>query len=326
MRKALRLAVIILSLLALGIGFSYRSYAQTYPTKPIKIVVPTTPGGGADTMARVIGQRLGENLGTQVIVENKPGASAIIGTQFAAKSPADGYTLLIVYNELAVNPSLHRSLPYDAINDFQPVTLLGSTPFVLVVHPSLQATSVKELVALAKSKPKQLNYASGGTGGVLHLAGLLFASMAGIDVVHVPYKSSPPGVTDLLVGQVQYMFPTLITVQQHVKAGKLRAIGITSSHRVGAMPDLPTIAESGVPGYEASIWYGIVVPAGTPMEIVAKLNTEFARILASPDMKDRFALQGAALASSSPDQLGRHIKVEMDKWASTIKGSGIRIE
>jgi tripartite-type tricarboxylate transporter receptor subunit TctC len=301
--------------------------AQTYPTQPIKIVVPFTAGGTTDILARTIGQKLGESLHQPVIVENRPGAGGNIGADVVAKSKPDGYTLVMgTIGTQSINASLYEKMPYDSARDFAPITLVAIVPNILMVHPSVPAKSVGELIQLAKSKPGVLNFASSSTGGSPHLSGEMFKQMTGVDIVHVPYKGSAPAITDLLGGQVSMMFDNMPSGLPHVKAGKLRALGVTSAKRSAAAPEIPTIAESGVPGYEVDSWFGILAPAGTPREIVNKLNVEIVKILRMPEVKQRLAEQGAEPVGNTPEQFAEHIRKETIKWARVVKASGAKVD
>jgi tripartite-type tricarboxylate transporter receptor subunit TctC len=301
--------------------------AQTYPMQPIKIVVPFTAGGTTDILARTLGQKLGESLHQPVIVENRPGAGGNIGADVVAKSKPDGYTLVMgTIGTQSINASLYEKMPYDSARDFAPITLVAIVPNILMVHPSVPAKSVGELIQLAKSKPGVLNFASSSTGGSPHLSGEMFKQMTGVDIVHVPYKGSAPAITDLLGGQVSMMFDNMPSGLPHVKAGKLRALGVTSAKRSAAAPEIPTIAESGVPGYEVDSWFGILAPAGTPREIVNKLNVEIVRILRMPEVKQRLAEQGAEPVGNTPEQFAEHIRKETIKWARVVKASGAKVD
>lgn len=301
--------------------------AQSYPNKPISMIVPFPPGSIADVIGRLIGQKLGGGLGQQVIIENRPGAGSTIAADMVAKAAPDGYTIYLTdITTHAINASLYRKLAYDSIKDFAPVTLVTSTPLMLVVNPSLPATSVKELIALAKSKPGQLNIGSGGNGTITHLAGELFKTLAGVDILHVPYTGAPPAITAALGGEVSVLFTTTPAVLAHVKAGKLRALAVTSPKRSPIAPDVPTIAEAGVAGYEIVLWNGILVPARTPKDIITKLNSELVKVLKMPDVKEQFAAQGGEPSPSSPDQLASYMKVETEKMAKLVKASGARVE
>jgi tripartite-type tricarboxylate transporter receptor subunit TctC len=277
-------------------------------------VVPFPPGAGTDMFARVIANKLGESMGQQVVVENKAGGGATIGTEFVAKSAPDGYTLLISTASHAINPSVFSRLPYDTLKDFVNVTEVATVPIVLVVHPSVPAQSVKELVDLAKAEPGKLNMGSASNGTVFHLAGEMFKYMAGIDMVHIPFSGGGPALTALLGGQVDVLFETSLTVQAHAKAGKLRILAVGSKQRAPSMPDVPTLAESGFPKFSAENWYGIYAPAGTPHEIVMKLNHEIVKALNLPDVRERFASQGADLVGNTPEQHTAFLKAEMGKW------------
>ena len=319
-----------ISRLALATAFAASAasaLAQPYPSQPIKMIVPFTAGGTTDILARTIGQKLGEAWKQPVIVENKPGAGGNIGADTVAKAKPDGYTLLMgTIGTQAINQSLYAKMPYDAAKDFAPITLVAIVPNVLLVHPSVPAKNVAELVALAKSKPGQLNFASSSTGGSPHLSGEMFKQMTGTDIVHVPYKGSAPAITDLLGGQVSMMFDNLPSGLPHVQGGKLRALAVTSAKRSPAAPDIPTIAESGVTGYEVDSWFGILAPAGTPKEIVAKLNAEIVKILQMPDVKERLAAQGAVPVGNTPEQFAEHIARETAKWAKVVKTSGAKVD
>jgi tripartite-type tricarboxylate transporter receptor subunit TctC len=302
------------------------AFAQTYPSKPIRIVVPYPPGGFNDTLGRTLAAKFTEAWGQPAVVENKPGANTVIGTDYVAKAAPDGYTLLIVAFPFAVTPSLLKSMPYDTVKDFAPVAWAAVSPNVLVVNPSLPVKSVAELVALAKAKPNSLSYASTGNGSSNHISMELFKSLAGVEIVHIPYKGSGPAVTDLLGGQVQLMFDNAPNVMPQVKAGKLRALGMSSAKRSAFAPDIPTVAESGVPGYEVAVWFGLVAPAGTPREIIQKLNAEVLRILAMPDVRERFVSQGVEPVGSTPEQFGEHIRSQMAKWSKVVQDAGVKAE
>jgi len=300
--------------------------AQPYPSKPIRFIVPYAAGGNADIMARVIGQRLSEAIGQPVVIDNRPGANSIIGTEMVVRAAPDGYTGLIVASGLAVNPSLVRKLPYDTLKDLAPVTLVGSTPLLVAAHATLPANNVKELIALAKAHPGELNYASSGNGSPANLAGALLNVMAGINLVHVPYKGTAQATTDVIGGQVQLAFPSMTSTLPHVKSGKLKALAMTGSRRSPLAPDLPTVAESGVPGYQASIWNGLLLPAATPKSIVAKLNAEVVKVLRAPETQERYASMGADVLSGSPAEFDAFIRAEMKKWDKVIREAGIRVD
>jgi tripartite-type tricarboxylate transporter receptor subunit TctC len=299
--------------------------AQTYPipSKPIKIVVPTSPAGGNDAMARIIAQKLNERLKQPVIVENKAGANGAIGSEFVAKAAPDGYTILFGYIAThGINPALSK-VPYDPVKDFAPIAEIAEAQGVLVVTPSVPAKSVKELIALAKAKPGQLSYASAGNGTAPHISGELFKQMTGTDLLHVPYKGSGPAVTDTLAGTTQVMFPSLVAASGHIKSGKLRGLAVTGKKRSPLFPDLPTIAESGVAGFEVVQWYGLFAPAKTPKEIVDKLNREVLAVMRDPDTVKKFAAQGADVVVGSPDELGKLVQSELAKWGKFIKEAKI---
>jgi tripartite-type tricarboxylate transporter receptor subunit TctC len=301
--------------------------AADYPDRPLRFIVPFAPGGGNDTVARLVGQRLTAILGQPVVVDNRAGAGGIVGAELAAKAAPDGYTLFLGgVGSHAINPNLHEHLSYDPIRDFAPVSLLASAPMVLVVHPSVKATSVAELIALARANPGKLNYASNGNGSSSHLAAVMFDSMAGVDMVHIPYKGLSPALTDLLAGQVQVMFSSVVAILPHIQAGKLRALAVSGNRRLSLLPDLPTIAEAGVPGYQASSWYGILAPAGTPKDVVAKLNAAILRVLAEPDVKKAFASEGADPVGNSPEAFALFIAAEKDRLGTLIRQSKIHLQ
>ncbi len=293
--------------------------AQDYPARPIRLVVPFPPGGGNDTIARLMGQKLAPALGQQVLVDNRPGAGGTIGAEIAAKSPPDGYTLFLAgVASHGINPNLRRQLPYDPVRDFSGVSLIASAPLLVVVHPSLPATSVKQLVALAKAKPGAINYASNGTGGSSHLAAELFMMMTGTTMVHIPYKGLSLALTDLLSGQVQLMFSSAVAMLPQVKAGKLRAIAMTGAKRSQAIPDIPTVAEAGVPGYETGSWYGIVAPAKTPRPIIERLSREIATATRSAEISRRLVDEAVIPIGSTAEEFDAHIRRELARWAKVI--------
>ncbi len=306
--------------------FSGTIEAQTYPSKPVRLIVPFPPGGSNDIVGRMIAAQLGERLGQQVVVENRGGAGGVLGTDIAAKAPPDGYTLLLISVAYCFNPSLYKNLPYDQEKAFAPVSMLATGPVALTVHPGVPANSVRELVALAKAKPGSLNYASAGVGSLQHLAGALFMSQAGIDVVHVPYKGGGPAMADVMAGQAQIVLPSMIQVLPHVKSGRLRVLGISGAKRSAALPDVPTISEAGVPGYEAHNWWGVLAPAGTPQPVIGRLHKELTAVLDSKETANRFETEGAEAVRMSPAQFGRFIASETLKWAKASKEAGIRAE
>jgi tripartite-type tricarboxylate transporter receptor subunit TctC len=315
-----------LGLLLAALVLAASAARAEYPEKTIRIVVPYPPGGFNDTLGRVVAQKLGEAWGQPTVVENRPGGGTLIGTDTVAKAPPDGHTLLVVAFPFAVNPSLYAKLPYDTVKDFAPVLLAGQTPNLLVVNPEVPIHSVKELIAAAKAKPGSLSYGSTGSGSSNHLSMELFRTMTGVELVHVPYKGSAPMVTDLLGGHIQVAFDNTPNVLPQVKAGKLRALAITSATRSAMVPDVPTVSEAGVPGYEVGVWFGIVAPAGTPAAVLAKLNTELNRMLAMPDVKQEFADQGVEPVGGSPERFAEHLKAQIEKWTKVVKESGAKVE
>jgi tripartite-type tricarboxylate transporter receptor subunit TctC len=319
---ALRNLAIVLAAFASSLAFAQ----ATYPSKPVRLVVPFPAGGTTDILARAAAQKLSEAWGQQVIVDNRPGAAGNIGAELVAKAAPDGYTLLMgTVGTHAINPSLYAKMPYDHVKDFVPVILVAGVPNVLVVNPGVPVNSVPELIAYAKANPGKLNFASSGSGTSIHLSGELFKTMTGVQMTHVPYKGSAPALTDLMGGQVQLMFDNLPSSLAFIKAGKLRALGVTSAARAAALPDTPTIADT-VPGFEASSWFGILAPAGTPRDVVVKVNAETAKWLASPDAKEKLAGQGANVAGGSPEAFAKHIQMETAKWAKVVKDSGAKVD
>jgi len=300
--------------------------AQNYPAKPVRIVVGYPPGGPSDILARAIGARLGENLGQQVIVDNRPGASGMIGAELVARSAPDGYTLLLVPATFSVLPSLHPKMPYDNERDLAPVSLVAAAPFILIVHPTLPVKTVRDLIALSRAHPGEINYAAASTGGLPHLAGELFNSMTGTTLNFIPYKGAAPATNDLLAGQVPLMFNNMLSAMPHVKSGRLRAIAVTSLKRSQAVPELPTIAESGIPGFEVSGWYGVLAPAGTAPDVVSRLNGEFNRVARLADVIQRLAGDGVEAVASKPDQFAQYLREETAKWRKVVKRAGIKAE
>ena len=299
----------------------------TYPTKPIRLVVPFVPGGSTDLIARIMGQKLDEALGQQVVVENRAGAGGNIGVEYVAKSAPDGYTLIFGHiGTFGFGPSLYQKLPYDPVKDFAPITLFAMVPNMLVVHPALPAKTVKELIALAKARPGQMNYGSSGNGSASHLASEYFKLLSKTDIIAIPYKGTGPLVTDLIAGQTSLTITGVPPLYPFVQSGRLRGIAVGSVKRLALMPDLPTIAEAGVPGYESSTWFGPLAPAKTPREIILRLNTELLKILQRPDIKARFAAEGAEGLGSTPEEFGTYIKSEIDRWGRVIKAAGVRPE
>jgi tripartite-type tricarboxylate transporter receptor subunit TctC len=317
-----RVAKVLVSALILVV-MSGPAEAQQYPTKPIRLVVPFTPGGTTDILARTVAQKLTESWGQQVVIDNRPGAGGNIGTEIVAKAPPDGYTLLMgTISTHAINASLYKKLAFDPVRDFAPITRVGTLPNILVVHPSLPVKSVKDLIALAKSQPGGLNFASSGSGTSLHLSGELFKMMAGIDMVHIPYKGSTPALTDLLGGQVKVMFDNMPSALPHVKSGKLRALAVTTAKRSPALPDLPTVAESGLAGFDVSSWFAMFAPANTPKDVITKLNGEIVKILNSGEVKEKLAQLGVDAAPTSPEDLAAFAKAETEKWGKVVKATG----
>ncbi|MEI6318094.1 MAG: tripartite tricarboxylate transporter substrate binding protein [Pseudomonadota bacterium] len=299
--------------------------ADGYPSKPIRFIVPFGVGGPGDAIGRMVGQKLGEGLGQTVVIDNRSGASTIIGTEVVARSAPDGHTLLLISTTHAVNPSLFKKLPYDPIKDLQPVTMLADTPFMLVIHPSLPARSVAELVKLARSRPGQLNYGSSGNGSSIHLATELFKMAAKVDIGHVPYKGSGPAFADLIGGHIQVLFSSSVSSLPHVNTGKVRGLGLTSAKRVAALPDMPTLSET-FPGFEASSWFGMMVPAGTPDPIVDRLLRESRTALRSPDVNRTLTGQGAEPGGNTPAEFGAFYRSEIRKWAAVIANAGVRLD
>lgn len=297
-----------------------------YPVKPVRLVVPFPPGGGSDTLARIVGPKLADVLKQQVVIDNRPGAGANIGAEVAAKAPPDGYTLLMGNVAHAINVSLYSKLGYDFVKDFAPVSLLASTPNIVVVHPSVPAKTVKDLIALAKSRPGQLDVASSGAGSSAHLAGELFNNMAGTKMNHVPYKGGGPAVVALIAGQVSVGFATTPSVVQHVKNGRLRGLAVTSAQRSPATPELPTVSEAGLKGYEAGTWYGLLVPTGSPKDVISRLHAESVKLLASPDVKQRLDAAGFDPIGTTPEQFGTYIGSEVAKWTKVVRSAGIRVD
>ncbi len=301
--------------------------AQPYPARPIRVIVPFPPGGGNDTVARAIAQQLGPDLGQAVVVDNRPGAGGAVGAELAAKAPPDGYTLFLAgVGSHVVNPNLHARLAYDPVKDFAPITLLASAPSVLVVNPAVPARTVAEFTAYARANPGKLNYASNGNGSAAQLAAAMYESMAGVKMVHVPYKGIAPALTDLLSGEVQLMFGTVVALVPHIQAAKLRALAVTSRSRSALLPDVPTLAESGLPEYEAGSWYGVMAPAGTPREVVERLHDAIVRALKTPDVAKRLAAEGAIVIGSTPEEFGAHLRAELARVGKVVRAAGIRIE
>jgi tripartite-type tricarboxylate transporter receptor subunit TctC len=320
-------ALFLLGVSAFALAAIAGAQAPAYPTKPIRLVVPFPAGGATDILAREVAKHLTDAWGQSVVVDNRPGAGGNIGSELVAKAAPDGYTLEMgTVGTHAINASLYSKMPYDHVKDFVPVILVAGVPNVLEVNPALPVNSVQELIAYAKANPGKLNFASSGSGTSIHLSGELFKVMAGVQMTHVPYKGSAPALQDLIGGQVQLMFDNLPPSLPQIKAGKLRALAVTSAGRAPALPDTPTVAEAGLPGFEASSWFGVLAPAGTPPEIVNKLNAEIAKWLASPGAKEKLANVGANIAGGTPEDFARHIQAETAKWAKVVKESGAKVD
>ena len=315
-------SIVAIALAAVGTA-AFAQGAANYPARPIRMIVPFAPGGGLDITTRLIGQKLTEKWGQNIVVDSRPGAATIVGTEIASKAAPDGYTVLMITTTFAINPGLYPKLPYDPVRHFTPVTQLNSQPNVVVVTPSFSGKSVKDLIALAKVKPGELTFATPGAGSAPHLSAEMFQRAAGIKMIHVPYKGIPPAVTDVLGGRVTMLFTTTISAAPHIKAGKLRAVAITSAKRQPSMPDVPTVGET-LPGYRAEAFQGMVVPAGVPRAIVEKLSAEVARIVQLPEVAQRFQLDGAEAVGSTPKEFAAFLKAEMQKWSKVIRDAGIK--
>ena len=329
-REPLRLAAGTACTRRLGVAFALicagSAAAQTYPTKAVRVIVAQAPGGASDLLIRMVGQKLTETLGQQIVVDNRPGAGGNIGAEIAAKAPADGYTLFMVSAPHAVAPSLYSKLGYDLMRDFAPVTLLGSEPLCAVVHPSLPVKSVRDFVSFLKQRPGEVSYGSTGNGAVNHLATELFKSRAGVKMVHVPYKGSAFAIPDAISGVVPVLFANVSPLQPHIKSGRLRAIAVTSARRVQTLPNVPTIAESGYPGYEAVNWFGVVAPARTPEDVVRKLNAAIRQTVGATEVREFYENRGAVTLTSTPEEMRAFLQNEMTKWAAVVKASGARID
>jgi tripartite-type tricarboxylate transporter receptor subunit TctC len=321
-RAAVRAVLLLVSALACAAAAAQ----PAYPAKPVRFIVPSAAGGGTDIIARAISLKLAESLGQQFVVDNRPGAGQMIGIELAARSPADGYTILMAASTLAINPIMYKKVSYDPLRDFAPITQAATLPNVLVVHPSLPVKSLAELIAYAKKRPGQLNFASAGIGTSPQMSIELLKSMAGIDLIHIPYKGTAPGVVDLLAGQVLVMAPNVLTALPHIKSGRLRALAVTSVRRSEALPDIPTVAEAGLPGYDSTQWYGVLAPAGTPREIVARLHDTIVHALRDAEVGKRLAADGAEAVGSSPEEFAAFIRSESEKWAKVASAAGIKPE
>jgi tripartite-type tricarboxylate transporter receptor subunit TctC len=319
-------AVLLTSLVALALPAAQALAQKSYPNKAIRMIVPFAPGGSNDIMGRLVAAKLTESMGQQVVVDNRPGASGIVGTDLAAKAAPDGYTVLVMSLTFTVNPSIRSKLPYDTEKDLVPVTLIASAPLILVVHPSLPVKSVKEFIAYAKANPGKLNFGSGGPGSTPHLAGEMLKTMAGLEMTHVPYKGGGPALADLLGGQIQLMLENIPSTLPFVKSGKLRVLAVTSKKRSPTVPDVPTLDEAALKGYELTGWNGLFVPRGTPRAIVNQLHAETVKALAAPDVKERLAAMSAELGGESPEKFAVFIKAEITKWAKIAKEAGLKVE
>jgi tripartite-type tricarboxylate transporter receptor subunit TctC len=318
----LRLGFVVAALFAASAAL-----AQTYPSKPIRIIIAQAPGSATDVISRVVGNRLQESLGQPVIIEARPGAGGAVGTEAAARSAPDGYTLFMANNSThGSNPALYPKLPYDAVSDFAPITLVAAVPYVLVVDPSLPVKSVQDLIALAKSRPGKMNYASAGNGSTHQFCGELLKSMSGIDVLHIPYKGSPPAIAGLLGGEVSLMFANLTDIGSQIRSGKVKALAVTVTKRAGLLPEVPTMSEAGLPGFDIGSWFGLLAPAGTPAPIVSRLNAETVKVLGRADVQSTLGAQGLELVPGSPEQFAAHIKSEIAKFTRIAKAAGIKAE
>lgn len=326
MTRLLCHAVCTLALLASATTAATVNAAELYPARPIRLVSPFAAGGGNDMISRAMAQALGRNLGQGVVVDNRPGANTIIGMDLVAKSPADGYTLIMTGSTIAINAALNPRLPYDSLRDFVAVSQIAATPLIVAVHPSLPAASIKELIALARKRPGELNFPSAGVGNVSHLAGELFNVMAGVRLVHVPYKGSAPATTDLLSGRVSVMFNSAFALLPYVKSGRLRALAVTGRARSALLPAVPTVMESGLSGYEAGTWYGLLAPAATPPAIINRLHAQTVRALADEEVRRRLVEEGLDPVGNTPAEFAAYIRAEMTKWAGVIKAAGVVAE
>ena len=316
---------VMAALLALGPVLGGAAQVQTYPERPIRLIVPFSPGGTSDLMGRVVGQRLGELLGTTVVVDNRGGAGGTLGAALAAQAPPDGYTLLVPHVGLAVNETLYAKKPYNALKDLTPISLLGETPNAVVVSNALPVKSIQDLLALSRKQPGKLTCSSAGVGSAAHLAMALLEYSANVKFTHVPYKGGGPSMIAVIAGQVDFSIPAYPTAVPHIKSGKLRIIAVTGTKREPTAPDVPTVAEAGVPGYQFGIWFSMFAPAGTPKPIIARLNQEVVKTLAAPDIRQKLAQTGVNAGTSTPEELGKHLQAEVTKWAKVIKAAGIPI-
>jgi tripartite-type tricarboxylate transporter receptor subunit TctC len=314
-----------IALLAAPVLFAGSALAQTYPTKPIRMIVPFAPGGGTDVIARLLATQMSQSIGRQVLVDNRAGANAIIGTEIVARAPADGYTLLFVSSPHSINPGLYPKLPYDTLKDFAPVSQAASSPYVLVVHASLPVKNVRDLIALAKARPGQIDYGSGGSGSSAHLAAELFKDMAGIDLREIPYKGAGPALAAVVAGEAALVFGNALTVKPHIQSGRVRALGIASAQRSVAAPELPTIAESGVPGYRADAILGMLAPAKTPRPVIELLNAEVHKAMRAPEMTERMKSLGVDVALTTPEGFGQVIESEMQRWGKVVRSLNLKV-
>ena len=313
----------LIVMLGLCVGFAHAQPAARFPSKSIRLIVPFPPGGSNDILGRFMGQKLTERLGQQVVIDNRGGADGIIGTEIAAKSPPDGHTLLIISSTYAMNPAIYK-LPYDPLKSFTPISLIGTGGNVITVHPSVPVKNVKDLIALAKARPGQLRYASSGVGGFNHFGGELFKTLAGVDMIHIPYKGGGPAMIDVMSGQVEVLFSTLIQALPHIRSGKMRALGVGSEKRTPLMPDVPTVVESGVAGYDGSIWWGLLGPAGIPADIQTRLHSEVVAVLRDPESAKRLAAEAAEPAIATPDEFLKIIARDIVKWSGVAKQAGVK--
>jgi tripartite-type tricarboxylate transporter receptor subunit TctC len=320
--KAIRRALVVAAL----VTSASAAYAQSYPAKPVRVIIPAPVGGGVDTIGRAVSQKLAEALGQPFVPDNRPGAGTMIGSELTAKAPPDGHTVLFMTNSHAINAALQKNLKYDPVRDFSEITLLSISYYVLVVHPSVPAKSVRELVELARKRPGELHFASAGANSATHLAGELFAHAAKVKLTHVPYKGGLPGVTDLVGGHVQLMFNNMTSIAGLVKQNRLRALAITSLKRSPLLPELPTVSEAGVPGYESGAWYGALSPANTPQNIVATLNREMVKAIKAPDIRDKLSAEGAQVVGSTPEEFAAYLRKDIERWRKLVSAIGLRAE
>jgi len=329
MKKPMGLAagILIPALIVVAVTAPGSAQAQTWPSKPIRIVIAQAPGSATDVISRVVGNQLSLSLEQPIVIDARPGAGGVLGTEVAARSAPDGYTLFMGNNSThGSNPAVYAKLPYDAVKDFAPISFVASVPYVLVVDPNLPVKSVQEFIALAKSKPGKMNYASAGNGSTHHFCGELLKSMTGVDILHIPYKGSGPGIAGLLGGEVSMMFSNVADIGSQIKAGKVRPLAVTSQRRASSLPDVPTMAEAGLPDFEITSWFGLLAPAGTPATIIARLNAETVKVLSKAEVKATLGAQGLEVAPSSPEQFAAHIKSEIARFTKIAKAAGIKAE